>query len=220
MIYHAARPKLKLINLRPPKQDKLQILLLFASTWQIRIKTSLNCSCSLQQGRSSEYQINNLSTFHRNQTRMTSFVIHYWPIADKGHFQQQITAQDTKQSNVGSCFRKIGQVRGGYLKVAQSVVILHLLTKHSLFPHGLSLAPITKPPSVIDPIATTAHDLRKGYQSFETYLKREKSQDSFSMFSSMKKAWQKLLVRNVSKVQQDVENKGMSHIPCHSALSV
>jgi hypothetical protein len=84
----------------------------------------------------------------------------------------------------------------------------------------LSLAPITKTPSVIDPIATTAHDLRKGYQSFETYLKREKSQDSFSMFSSMKKAWQKLLVRNVSKVQQDVENKGTSHIPCHSALSV
>jgi hypothetical protein len=40
------------------------------------------------------------------------------------------------------------------------------------------------------------------------------------MFSSMKKAWPKLLVRNVSKVQQDVENKGASHIPCHSALSI
>jgi hypothetical protein len=49
---------------------------------------------------------------------MISFAIHYWPIADKGHFQQQITAQDTKQSTVGGCFRKIGQVRGGYLKVA------------------------------------------------------------------------------------------------------
>jgi hypothetical protein len=49
---------------------------------------------------------------------MTSFVIDYWQIADKGHFQQQITAQDTKQSYVGGCFRKIGQVRGGYLKVA------------------------------------------------------------------------------------------------------